>query len=88
MRVELTKFASIQPLAAARAPMRCGDPDDQKFIDLAVETQAQWLVTKDRELLKLAKRALRQGVSVVRPAQWMAPETAAPLQASAQQLTQ
>lgn len=59
----------IEP-AAPRAPLRCKDPDDQKFIDLAVAEGADWLLTKDRELLKLAKRAARLGVSVARPLEW------------------
>lgn len=59
----------VEP-AAPRAPLRCKDPDDQKFIDLAVAEGAAWLLTKDRELLKLAKRAARLGVNVVRPLDW------------------
>ncbi|AKJ31604.1 putative toxin-antitoxin system toxin component, PIN family [Caldimonas brevitalea] len=65
-------WAQLHPAPPPRAPMRCGDSDDQKFIDLAVAVQAQWLLTKDRELLKLAKRASRQGVQVLRPAEWTA----------------
>ncbi|MCW7541956.1 putative toxin-antitoxin system toxin component, PIN family [Aquabacterium sp. A7-Y] len=64
------RYAHTQEPPAPRAPMRCGDPDDQKFIDLAVARGAQWLLTKDRELLKLAKRARLRGVAVLRPADW------------------
>jgi predicted nucleic acid-binding protein len=49
--------------------LRCTDPDDQKFIDLAV-TRARWLVSRDRAVLKLAKRAGRLGVQVLPPARW------------------
>jgi len=35
---------------------KCRDRDDQKFIDLAVMTQAQCLVSKDKLVLKLARR--------------------------------
>ena len=48
---------------AARAPMRCRDPDDQKFVDLALAHQAA-LLSKDRALLCLSKRLLAQGVRV------------------------
>ena len=38
-----------------RAPLRCSDPDDQKFIDLAVARQAL-LLSKDRAVLSMTKR--------------------------------
>lgn len=46
---------------APRAPLICKDPDDQKFIDLALAHQAQ-LLSKDHAVLKLKKRLLAQGV--------------------------
>ena len=33
----------------------CGDPDDQKFLDLAAACGARYLVTRDRDLLELAR---------------------------------
>lgn len=36
---------------------RCSDPDDQKFLELAAAIAADTLVTRDRALLKLARRA-------------------------------
>jgi len=41
--------------AASKARVTCCDPDDQKFIDLAVAHQAT-LLSKDRAVLCLAKR--------------------------------
>lgn len=41
----------------AKAPVTCKDPDDQKFIDLAVAYQAV-LLSKDRAVLALTKRLL------------------------------
>jgi uncharacterized protein len=35
---------------------RCRDPDDQKLLELALASCAQFLVTKDHALLELAKR--------------------------------
>ena len=43
---------------AERASLpRCGDRDDQKFLELALAARAHALVTKDRALLGLARRA-------------------------------
>jgi len=45
--------------AAARASMalpRCRDPDDQKFLELALAAGAHDLVTRDRALLELGRR--------------------------------
>lgn len=39
--------------------LRCSDPDDQQFLELAIGANAGWLLTRDRALLKLARRALR-----------------------------
>ena len=39
----------------ARLP-KCRDPDDQKFLELALAAQAGILVTKDYKLLELARR--------------------------------
>ncbi len=35
---------------------RCKDPDDQKFLELARDAGAAWLVTSDKALLALARR--------------------------------
>lgn len=47
------------------APWRCRDPLDQKFVDLAVTARAEWLITRDRDLLKLARKARRVGLGIV-----------------------
>lgn len=46
---------------AAKAPVTCSDPDDQKFIDLAVAHQAL-LLSKDRHVLSMTKRLSAHGV--------------------------
>jgi len=45
---------------------RCGDPDDQKFLELASVGAADFLVTHDRALLAVAPRALPLRVVVPR----------------------
>lgn len=50
---------------APKAPYTCKDPDDQKFIDLAVAHQAV-LLSKDAAVLCMGKRLARLGVVVSR----------------------
>ena len=58
------------PLGAG-ARLHCTDTDDQKFIDLAIAARAHTLVTRDKALLKLARKALeRHGLRVCRPEIW------------------
>lgn len=52
--------------APPKAPVTCSDPDDQKFIDLAVARQAL-LLSKDRAVLSMKKRLAAWSVQV-RPA--------------------
>jgi putative PIN family toxin of toxin-antitoxin system len=49
------------------SPMRCRDVDDQAFLDLAAHTQARLLLTLDRDLLKLRKRAATLELTIVQP---------------------
>src|SRR5207253_2284797 len=46
---------------ALRLPV-CTDRDDQKFLELARDANATILVTKDKALLKLARRAARDNL--------------------------
>ncbi len=50
--------------------IRCMDRDDQVFIDVALAYRVDWLISKDRHLLKLRSRALKQGVRVATPDAW------------------
>jgi uncharacterized protein len=60
----------IEPRVPPGPPLRCSDPDDQMFIDLALSAGAQWLFTRDRALLRLARQARKRGVIVLTPADW------------------
>jgi putative PIN family toxin of toxin-antitoxin system len=54
------------PLEAERAQLpSCRDRDDQKFMEAALAARAEFLVTKDRALLRLARRTAR--FSIVPP---------------------
>lgn len=46
---------------AVKARLNCSDPDDQKFIDLAVAGKTL-LLSKDRHVLSMSKRLLAHGV--------------------------
>lgn len=60
-----------QPAEAPPPPgLRCTDADDQKFLALALAHGARWLVSRDRAVLKLRKRARERGLLIVTPAQW------------------
>lgn len=49
------------PAAAVQLP-RCKDRDDQKFLELARDSTADWLVTADKALLRLARRERLRGL--------------------------
>jgi len=64
------RHAAIEPVPPTLPLLRCSDPDDQVFLDLAVATGSRWLLTHDRALLRLAKRARALGVEIMRPTAW------------------
>ncbi|MEO8223924.1 MAG: putative toxin-antitoxin system toxin component, PIN family [Gammaproteobacteria bacterium] len=71
--------ASASPVEGIQsAPWVCRDSLDQKFLGLAVTAGANWLITKDRDLLKLACKARRQGLAIVTPGRWSALAAAPP----------
>jgi putative PIN family toxin of toxin-antitoxin system len=50
---------------------RCADPDDQKFLELALASGARWLLSKDKELLKLDRCTRASGLFSIRlPQLW------------------
>jgi putative PIN family toxin of toxin-antitoxin system len=58
--------ATLINVAAPAEPVielpRCKDRDDQKFLELARDGGADWLVTADKALLKLARRDRLRGL--------------------------
>lgn len=51
----------------------CKDGDDQKFLELALACEADVLITKDKALLKLARKTARNGqFSILAPETWLA----------------
>jgi putative PIN family toxin of toxin-antitoxin system len=57
----VTHFARPAPQTIAALP-RCSDRDDQKFLELARDGAADWLVTADKALLRLARRDRLRGL--------------------------
>jgi len=66
------RWATMVEATAGGAPlaMRCTDADDQKFIDLALGVRAVALLSADRAVLRLARRALAFGLVISTVADW------------------
>lgn len=64
----------ILPLRAELPLPRCADPDDQKFLQLALASGARWLVSRDRDVLALGRRIRRDGLfEIASPQLWSGP---------------
>jgi putative PIN family toxin of toxin-antitoxin system len=75
--VDVARLAQVVDAAApaddARPLPKCKDRDDQKFLELAHAARADWLVSKDRAVLKLATRIARDfGFQIAQPAPFVA----------------
>lgn len=58
------------PVSGTRLPV-CSDRDDQKFLELARDAGAHTLITKDKALLKLARKLAKAGMfQIVQPDSW------------------
>lgn len=63
--------AIVAPAPDCRLP--CTDPDDRMFVDLAVAHRVDWLVSRDKALLRLGRIASRRfGVRIGTPEAWHA----------------
>ena len=65
----LVQWVETSPTPLHR--IRCTDRDDQVFIDVALACRVDWLISKDRHLLRLHNRARQWGVRVVTPQDWL-----------------
>ena len=66
------RWATMVDATAGTTPlaMRCTDADDQKFIDLALDARAIALLSADRAVLRLARRASAFGLAISTVAGW------------------
>ena len=67
----------IDAVPALAVRLVCRDPDDQQFIDLALAERATWLLSRDRAVLALRKRALAFNLKIATPEAWATSLTAA-----------
>ena len=79
IRAEFDRLITCLPAASVNTfglPL-CSDTDDQKFLELSLQAGAAQLITKDKALLKLAKKTARKGMFAILPPQaWSRPEAA------------
>jgi len=67
---------ALTPRTDIRLPL-CTDRDDQKFLELALGAHAATLITKDKALLKLARKTAKAGLfTIVTPQAWLPPQAA------------
>jgi predicted nucleic acid-binding protein len=66
------RWATMVEADAPAAPhaLRCTDVDDQKFIDLALDVRAAALLSADRAVLRLARRAIAWRLAITTVEQW------------------
>ncbi len=79
---EFDQWVALVPEAEAADAIKlpvCRDTDDQKFIELAAACGADALVTKDKLVLKLARKMKKLALfRILSPEQWTAEWTTAP----------
>ena len=67
----VTQVKEPPPLPGA-VGLQCSDRDDQKFLELAHAEGALWLLSRDRAVLRLTRRAERFGIRICVPERWAA----------------
>jgi putative PIN family toxin of toxin-antitoxin system len=65
--VERWQRAAVRIDVHTRAPWLCRDRADQMLLDLAVAARAELLLTKDKALLTLARKARPAGLTIASP---------------------
>ena len=75
---ECDRLIGTSDAAASATPLPvCSDRDDQKFLELARDAQAAALVTKDKALLKLARRTAKANMfRILTPQAWLQEQSA------------
>lgn len=92
--LELVTLVDVSTLDAAviDAIPRCRDRDDQKFLVIAASVQADLLITRDRELLRLARPGRRPPpcaiMNAVAARDWLAASTTQEQAGAVDQATQ
>jgi putative PIN family toxin of toxin-antitoxin system len=78
--------ALVKVVAPDASPVRlpiCTDRDDQKFLEIARDARAGVLITKDKALLKLARKTAQAGLfRIMLPEAWVKEQAGAALEVS------
>lgn len=61
------------PSTPAAPRLRCNDRDDQVFLDLSLAEGALWLLSHDRALLRLSRKARKLNLCIAAPGDIPAP---------------
>lgn len=70
--IKMLEPTALSPRPDVRLPI-CTDKDDQKFLELALGSDAATLITKDKALLKLARKTAKIGLfTIITPQAWSA----------------
>jgi len=72
LTIDLAQLAMVCPEPVIGRRLICRDPTDQMFIDLACEHRPGLLLTRDRALLALRRRARAVGVQIQTAVIWLA----------------
>ena len=77
---ERQRAAVVLHAPAPDCRLPCSDPDDRMFIDLAVALRVDWLVSRDRALLRLRRIAQRRfAIRIGTPEDWRAAQVPPPI---------
>ena len=68
---ELRRIESIAPVEDGDPLPKCRDADDQKFLEIARDGDADWLLTRDKALLRCGRhRLVRDRFAILTPERW------------------
>jgi uncharacterized protein len=68
---DFDRHVNLQPAPERVSALRCSDPDDQIFLDLAVAAGPCALLSRDRALLALRRPAAALGIVIGTPERWI-----------------
>jgi len=68
-----TRVDCIAPVDTDDPLPKCRDADDQKFLEIARDGPAHWLLTRDKALLRCGRhRLVRDRFAILTPERWQA----------------
>jgi len=68
-----SRVSCIAPTDSDSPLPRCRDADDQKFLEIARDGEVDWLLTRDKALLRCGRhRLVRDRFAILTPERWQA----------------